>query len=510
LIRESLALGIVFLFIVSSISSVGFKTKEIDVPPIEPVNSPTEHICPMFGLNTRHTSRSPYTTINNDGGTKWKYATTVWGIKNSPSIDRNGTIYVLDWDFLYAIYPNGTLKWSYNHDHMTASSPTISDDGTIYFGSDNSKLYAVNPNGTLKWRFTANDNIKSSPIIGSDGTIYFSTFDENGKFYAVNPNGTEKWHYDADFYCQKPPAIADDGTIYFNSHVYLYSFNPNGTLNWNLKIGDEGFVFLGGPAIGDDGTIYISRGPGPLYAINPNGTVKWTCGIKWGSSKTPAIGYDGTIYIGYNGFHAVHPNGTKKWQFLPDNDQWHEIDSKTYAVSLDGTIYMGTQKDSQNCYIIALNPDGTEKWRERISNDRALSPPIIGVDGTVYIGAENNEGGALYAFNGNKFEDPVIVEPESGHLYFLDHKLWRTLNGDSRCFGRITIEAYHPDPENVSRMEFWIDNKKHYEVTNPPYEWTWTNRTEISHWHIAHSIKVKAVNHTGMTKSDSMSLWRIL
>ncbi len=482
------------------------------VQPVEPVSSmlsgPMDSPWPMFGHDTRHTGRSQYSTENNHGGTQWKFDTE-WLTDSSPVIDSNGTIYITDWDYLYAIYPNGTEKWRFHHDTMTDSSPAMAEDGTIYFGGNNAKLYAVNPNGTLKWKFSANDGISCAPTIGPDGIIYFNTFDENGRFYAVYPNGTEKWRYDADFYCYMTPVIADDGTIFFNSHVSLYRFYNNGTLIWKKKIGDPNFTFLGGPSIGDDGIIYIPCDPGYLYAVYPNnGSIKWKSSTGWGSWAAPSIGLDGTIYIGYKHMFAFYPNGTKKWTFKPDGDDYHNIDSKTYAISSDGTIYIGTMRDSQNCFIIALNPDGTEKWREKISNERALSSPIIGIDGTVYIGAHMNDGGALYAFNGNKFEDPVIVEPEAGHLYFLDHKLWRTLNGDSRCIGKITFKVYHPDLENVSHMEFWIGNKKHCTLTNPPYEWTWTNRTEFSHWRLAYSIKVKAVNHTGMTKSDGMRLWR--
>ena len=34
-------------------------------------------------------------------------------------------------------------------------------------------LYAINPNGSLKWKYKTDDRIySSSPAIGSDGTIY--------------------------------------------------------------------------------------------------------------------------------------------------------------------------------------------------------------------------------------------------------------------------------------------------------------------------------------------------
>ena len=66
------------------------------------------------------------------------------------------------------------------------SSPAISADGTIFFGSSNDRhLYAVNPDGTLKWKFTTGAilSIDSSPAIGADGTIYFSS--DDGNLYAV-------------------------------------------------------------------------------------------------------------------------------------------------------------------------------------------------------------------------------------------------------------------------------------------------------------------------------------
>ncbi|MCK5561208.1 MAG: PQQ-binding-like beta-propeller repeat protein, partial [Thermoplasmata archaeon] len=43
---------------------------------------------------------------------KWNF-TTGNTVKSSPAIDFNGTIYFRSYDNnLYAIYPNGTKKWS--------------------------------------------------------------------------------------------------------------------------------------------------------------------------------------------------------------------------------------------------------------------------------------------------------------------------------------------------------------------------------------------------------------
>ena len=115
-------------------------------------------------------------------------------IVSSPAIGADGTIYVGSWDSnLYAINPNGTLKWSYATGYGIDSSPAIGADGTIYVGSVDHNLYAINPNGTLKWSYTMGSYINSSPAIGADGTIYVGSVDT--KLYAINPNGTLKWSY---------------------------------------------------------------------------------------------------------------------------------------------------------------------------------------------------------------------------------------------------------------------------------------------------------------------------
>jgi outer membrane protein assembly factor BamB len=63
------------------------------------------------------------------------------------------------------------------------SSPAIASDGTIYVGSEDGSLYALNPDGTLKWGYDASSAVNSSPTIGSDGTVYVGS--ESGNLYAI-------------------------------------------------------------------------------------------------------------------------------------------------------------------------------------------------------------------------------------------------------------------------------------------------------------------------------------
>jgi outer membrane protein assembly factor BamB len=222
------------------------------------------------------------------------------------------------------------------------------------------------------------------------------------KIFAVNSDGTEKWHYDTGDAITSDPAIGDDGTIYIGSmDDYLYAMCPNGTLRWRFK---TGHYVKGPPSIANDGTIYIGSWDDYLYALYPNGTMKWKCKVGAGTETNPSIASDGTIYVGGQKLYAIYPDGILKWTF--DLGPERHIHHSSPAISSDDTIYTGvTIGDGAGGEIIAVNPDGTEKWRKKIAEFRVDSSPCIGEDGTVYIGSSYDMGkGYLHAFNRAELE----------------------------------------------------------------------------------------------------------
>jgi len=66
------------------------------------------------------------------------------------------------------------------------SCPAIGTDGTIYVGSHDHYLYAIKPDGTLKWKYETGSGVDSSPVIGEDGTIYVGSDDRC--LYAIRGN----------------------------------------------------------------------------------------------------------------------------------------------------------------------------------------------------------------------------------------------------------------------------------------------------------------------------------
>lgn len=108
---------------------------------------------------------------------------------SSPAIAPDGTIYVGGHTNLYSLTPELNLTWSFSiYPYYQNSTPAIGGDGTIYIGKAKdegsnafSTLYAINPDGTIKWEkeyptdFDYPDTF-GNPIIDKDGKIYVGIY----------------------------------------------------------------------------------------------------------------------------------------------------------------------------------------------------------------------------------------------------------------------------------------------------------------------------------------------
>ncbi len=389
-----------------------------------------DHQWPQQGYNQQHTGRSPYSTADNPGTEKWRFPAGDW-CDGSPVIASDGTIYFgSSDDYLYAVNQDGTLKWKYDASRAFGdfgSHPAIGEDGTIYIGSKfGSTIFAVYPNGTKKWSFGTPD-IDTSITLDDNGVLYYGHWEGVDARY---PNGTMKWRFyteQPDSYVMSTPAVDDNGIVYFGSHDnYIYAVYPNGTLKW--KFLTDGWVH-GSPSIGTDGTIYCGSDDDYLYALYPNnGTQKWKVQLASGMRSSPSQDKDGNLYFGVweNKIYSIAPDGSIRWEFTIG--QRSGVWGSTATISDDGTLYIGVCLEIGSLgggEIIALDLDGNLKWRKTICDSVLCSSPVIDVDGNVYICASNDlvGGGApgyLHAFgaveNNQPPETPTIDGPTEGEI----------------------------------------------------------------------------------------------
>jgi len=371
----------------------------------------------MKSFNAQRIGRTTFSTINNSGVEKWRFQTELSGVDSGAVVTDDETIIFgsKDW-YVYAMNPNGTLKWVYKTGQPIWSDPAIASDGTIYITSCDHYLYALHSNGNLKWKFNTGQIISASPVIAPNGTIYVGH--SQGRVFALNPNGTEQWHNDLPNDIYGSAALGLDGMIYIGCwDNHFYALNSNGTLKWRFPTGNH---VKGVPSIAPDGTIYFGSWDGYLYALYPNGTMRWRCSVGSGTETTPAIAEDGTIYVGGDDLYAVYPNGTMRWIFDIDIGAERHIFLSCPAIAAEGTIYVGVDVGEVTAgEILAVNPNGTERWRKTISDNWCDSSPAIAADGTVYIGSTGFwYGNGLHAFGfveSNVPPDPPIISgPTNG------------------------------------------------------------------------------------------------
>ena len=188
-------------------------------------------------------------------------------------------------------------------------------------------------------------------------------------------------------------ALGPDGKLYISNGNTTVAVEEGSEI-WTADV--EAFEV----AVGADGTVYGS-GIGTA-ALTPTGEQKWTSDIglfTWAL----AVGQDGTLYLDHEGrVVALGPDGTERWS-TESNDLDFISD---LALASDGALYVLTGNT-----LSAYTPDGTERW----SRDLGGISLAIGADDEVYV----NGIGTFHALDadGNDLWNASTSAPEGTWLF---------------------------------------------------------------------------------------------
>lgn len=250
--------------------------------------------------------------VNPDGSLRWRYYSGQF-YESHVNIVGN-TVYFFDGQYLFAINrETGGAEWVYDPgaDFYFAGGPAVGGDGTIYAGVHNSTqafnyLVALYPDGTLRWQYYMGlyvGIVPGSPSIGPDGTIYIH--DGWRYIHAVNPDGSRKWRYQLDFNYlidRRPaPPFVDAAGVYACDLGRIYRFGFDGTLLWKSRE-----LILSGMAVVDAASkVYVVTSAGELMVFDSQGTEVGLYRIDHGILGPGAVGPDGVLYL--NGLdYQVH------------------------------------------------------------------------------------------------------------------------------------------------------------------------------------------------------------
>jgi len=281
---------------------------------------------------------------------------------------------------LHLITPDGGETWQqgcpYTIEWESDGDPIDSVDleySTDGFSTDINEIVPGTPNdGEYEWEIP--DITSDTVRVRVSDSAHPGVNDISDGDFSINAPGPAYWQtqkYD-----------------YQRSGVSPYEGPTTNNLLWETSVSAE---MTPGPTIGDDGTIYTGTNDGRFIALDTSGDILWELNLGSYVLGSGSITEDGRIYVGsWNGttgyLYAIECEGDIVWQF----DCLGNINHATPVIGADGTVYIG----NNNGRFWAVNPDGTEKWNFVMGGGFTPSPSL-GSDGSIYVTSVNSHAYGL-------------------------------------------------------------------------------------------------------------------
>jgi hypothetical protein len=312
------------------------------------------------------------------GQIRWRFQADGDYIPNRPAVGGDGTVYAQDvYGHLYAVDSTGGLKWIFNASGYGFGDVSVGQDGTIYVGSAPS-IFALTPNGTLKWQFNQNPAafILLGPNVGPDGNIYAVGTQGMGVF-SLTPQGSLRWsvpeNYDRPIVTMQEIVFgpAAQSRLYFHANNHLRGIGLNGAPLFTYADGLDTLQGDPQPAVDPDGSVYTNLQSGNLGKFDNNGNLLWHILDLSNVMSTPDVGPDGRIYDGQNliNLYAINSNGTVQWQYTDNGILFGPVVSP-----LNDLLLIGGRVDyGQPGFFEAVSTAGTSLWKEVLPVENGLN-----------------------------------------------------------------------------------------------------------------------------------------
>lgn len=359
----------------------------------------------MFHYNAQHCGQSP---INGPqtSNEAWRYTRDDIGnsvLTNSIAVGDGDIVYVMFSNRLIALNAaDGDLLWESNELGGVGAVAISTDESTLYAVASSS-LYALTTTGEVIWEFDdPTEKIFGEPTVAQDGTIYCASWDDY--VYAVNADGTLKWKYQTDGAIAplaSPTLGTDESVVYVGSGDpnedeggTLYAINSEGTLEWSQQLSN---MRVSGPVVGPNGNIYACASS-RVHCLSPAGSTLWQSDENTSGSLCPALSSDGIVYAGTGQdgkLYAIDASdGSTLWSYQtaanPDYDPQNPHDPEygvltAPVIGADGTVYVGAVDGR----LYAVDSSGSLIWAAKTGDSIVENCPALGSDGTLYFISED-------------------------------------------------------------------------------------------------------------------------
>ena len=325
---------------------------------------------------------------------------------HTPGVGPDGTIYVPNlFGRTQAVAPNGSTRWIFPAGG-SGGPISVAGDGTIVVGGGGpgavggtDGIFAINPNGTLKWAFTATgDYLLAGPSIGPDGNVYAVTDSTGIGFFSLTPAGQLRFSKGqfTDHGAHGQRLAFGPDRVYFGFDMQglqlgtFFAYDFAGNLRWTAASPDDPPQ----PDAGPNGNVVFRAFPSnqgkSLFSYSPAGQRVFSFYEFPGNVQdAPDVGPDNVTYSVRNlgTMLALNPDGTVKWRHVDDGIMFEPVVDPTNRVIFTG----GRVTYGEPGFFLGLSTAGQPLWKVPLPTEPGfgeygqlvpVSRPVFSPDGT--------------------------------------------------------------------------------------------------------------------------------
>ena len=399
---------------------------------------------PIFQGNLKHTGVSAFSGMHSCPGSdnlKWRFATSSL-IYAFPIIGLDGTIYVADMGGkVYAFSSYGEINWLYDVGAGVRSTPVLTKEGLLVVANRDGFIYAFNStDGIVKWVYVTGGRTLGAPVVDRLGRIVIGASD--GFLYVLDSGtGIFEWKQWVGTIGPVSPCIDSANNIYMASREgMIYSFNSEGEFRWSYEIAGD----PRSPSMDEDDVLYIPTKNGEVFACHSDGSLKWSTDVNYWIRASGALHPDG-FYILPTYDQRMVSLDIEDGQIINDVDVVSDCEFPP-VIGNDGTIYLGAMA---NYY--ALDPNSTYLWKQ---------PAGTLVNVTPIMDAENNFieiGDGIVWVYGDPLPNIELSSNDSCYVYGDTMKVILHLEYSESDRGKYDLKAWFKAP-GLSKSNIFNEN----------------------------------------------------
>ena len=345
------------------------------------------------------------------GPIAWTFPTYIPGqdllrtaLRNCVAVDSEDQAYAAIGKKLIAFTgdgPEAEVIWEYDTQGQIPGSPSIGPDGRIRVHSSDGRLHCISKTGEAAWSPVKIGKPLGwpSPVVDEDNNTWICRYE--GGLLRVDGKGSKKdrpFFYSRQRFDSTP--LINRSVLYVGGEDgFIYAIKLDGTRGKNLwdHMADRGktdWFINSGPALMVEDTLVVAGRDEYLYGFNLDGSPNWKLHIRGQMLASPVVDADDYIYVGLSLVRRGHTDRGKivsvegssqrvRWEYETSG----AVES-TPIIGDDGTVYVG-----DNAGVIhAINPAGQALWTVQseaaIRSGGAMLPGgriVFGSDGGVLV-----------------------------------------------------------------------------------------------------------------------------